>query len=203
MTMKKNIIVALTVASIGLAGVAQARNGDRDGRAHRDGARAEQGVKNRGNDNRRDRRDRNQATTENRRDRRANNDRATDNRRERRNRDDRIADRGHRSGKHFDKRVERRQDRQVKRIRRGLHTGDLTRGEVRRLKSQQRRVDRMRDRFGADGYYSKGERRRLAKAQKRAGKRIYNARHNDRYSYSRQRGHQGRVTSFFRDYRDY
>lgn len=78
-------------------------------------------------------------------------------------------------------RVDRRQERQRYRIKQGRRSGELTRGESRRLKKQQKRIARMEDRFYADDYLSGRERRRLAHAQDRASRRIARFKHNDIY----------------------
>lgn len=98
---------------------------------------------------------------------------------------DRFGRHGHQHGgarsERFAIGFENRQDRQIRRIRKGVRSGELTRSERRQLKRQQRRIARLADRYSADGRYSKHERRRLERAQDRASRRIYDAKHNDRY----------------------
>lgn len=108
----------------------------------------------------------------------------------------------------FDARVGKRQDRQHGRIRHGLRSGELNRHEARKLRKQQRRIDRMERRFAADGRFSRSERRRLTHALDRASDRIYRYKHHDRYrhrdlykrphrySYHYDRGDRGRPWSF-------
>jgi hypothetical protein len=80
-------------------------------------------------------------------------------------------------------RVDRREARQHVRIVEGRRSGELTRGEMVRLRAGQRHVRRMERRTGADGVVSRGERRRLENAQDRESRRIYRLKHN-----ARQRG---------------
>jgi hypothetical protein len=90
-------------------------------------------------------------------------------------------------GKHkpnrFERRFERRQDKQSRRIREGRRSGELTRGEAKRLRKQQFHIDRIAERYRRDGKLTRGERRHMAKAQDRAGRSIAKSRSNDRYHY--------------------
>lgn len=88
----------------------------------------------------------------------------------------------------FEKRVDRRQDRQWNRIQNGIDSGELSRGEARRLMRGQRRIARMEDRFERDGYISPRERRKLERALNRNSKRIKRAKHNDHQGYGYGRG---------------
>jgi hypothetical protein len=93
-----------------------------------------------------------------------------------------LADRGYRDdyrAQHFDQRF----DRQHWRIKQGVKSGELTRKEARKLRKQQRRIDRLERRFSSDGYLDRRERRVLRKKQNRASERIYRYKHNDRYRY--------------------
>lgn len=78
-------------------------------------------------------------------------------------------------------RVDRRQDRQHMRIRQGLRNGQLSHGEHRMLKREQRHIARMERRLSADGYLSGRDRRRLEKAQDSASRDISWAKHNPIY----------------------
>lgn len=100
--------------------------------------------------------------------------------------------------------VDRRQANQERRIRAGLHKGDLTRGEARKLRREQDKIERMEARYTADGHLSKKERIRIDRALDRASERIYAARHNDweRSEGHAPRRHDGDRVSFFIDYRD-
>jgi hypothetical protein len=91
----------------------------------------------------------------------------------------------------FEKRVDRRQDRQWDRIQNGIDSGELSRGEARRLMRGQRRIARMEDRFESDGYISPRERRKLERALNRNSKRITRAKHNDHQGYGYRRGWHG------------
>jgi len=102
--------------------------------------------------------------------------------------------------------VERRQERQRVRIAQGRRFGELSRGEFRRLKKQQRKIARMERRFSSDGHLSGKERRRLERAQDRASRRIARFKHNDIYRgsgdrYAQLYGHQDDYFSRFWRYR--
>ncbi len=71
-----------------------------------------------------------------------------------------------------------RDHRQTRRIRQGIRSGEITRPEVRRLKKEQRRIDRAYRRASADGHLNRREGRRLNKMQDRASRHIYRAKHN-------------------------
>jgi len=95
-------------------------------------------------------------------------------------------------------RVDRRQDRQRARLIQGRRSGELTRGEFRRLEKQQKKIAHMERRFSWDGHLSGKERRRLERAQDRASRHIAHAKHNDvyrgsgrRYAHSYGSRHQG------------
>ena len=95
----------------------------------------------------------------------------------------------------FENRVDRRQDRQWARISEARESGDLSRGEARRLRKDQQKIARMERRFERDGYYSPKERRVMERALDRASERIRRAEYNDRgRGYGRHRGpwHGGR-----------
>ncbi|HEV2105362.1 MAG TPA: hypothetical protein VGU27_06485 [Candidatus Eisenbacteria bacterium] len=77
-------------------------------------------------------------------------------------------------------RVERREARQDARIRQGVRSGELTRGEATRLRAGERHIDRMENRAKADGHVTPRERARLNRAQNRESRRIYRLKHNER-----------------------
>jgi len=77
-------------------------------------------------------------------------------------------------------RIDRREAWQRARIAEGRRSGDLTRGEAARLHAGQRRVHRMERRAGADGLLTRGERRRIERAQDRESRAIYRLKHNAR-----------------------
>ena len=76
--------------------------------------------------------------------------------------------------------IDGRQAAQRERIRDGVHSGALTRGEAQRLRRQQRRIRRLEERFAQDGHLSRHERRKLNRALDRSSRRIARAKHNDR-----------------------
>jgi hypothetical protein len=85
----------------------------------------------------------------------------------------------HRAGsRNFQRGVDRRQGIQRGRIRQGARAGNLNRHEVSRLRRDQRRIGKMERRFGADGRYSRHERRALKSALDRSSKRIWRMKHN-------------------------
>jgi hypothetical protein len=71
-----------------------------------------------------------------------------------------------------------RNHRQIQRIRQGIRSGEITRPEVRRLKKEQRCIERAYLRASGDGHLNWSERRRLDKMQNRASRNIYRAKHN-------------------------
>jgi hypothetical protein len=75
-------------------------------------------------------------------------------------------------------RVDRREARQHVRIRQGVRSGELTRGEARSLRAGQRHVRRMERRAKSDGFVSARERARLGHAQNRQGRHIRHMKHN-------------------------
>ena len=74
-----------------------------------------------------------------------------------------------------------RQTRQFDRIERGVHSGQLTRGEARSLYSEQRHIRQATKRAWADGRLTRHERMRLHRMQDKAGRHIYGLKHNRRY----------------------
>ena len=94
-----------------------------------------------------------------------------------------YAERGRTKQRGFENRVDRRLSNQKSRIREGWRSGELSRGEFRKLRKDQKKVARMERRFGSDGRYTKTERRRLNKALDRTSKRVRRAKNNDRVAY--------------------
>jgi hypothetical protein len=94
-----------------------------------------------------------------------------------------YADRGRTGKRGFENRVDRRLSNQKSRIRDGWKSGQLSRGEFRQLRRDQKKVARMDRRFGSDGRYTKTERQRLNKALDRTSKRVRRAKNNDRVAY--------------------
>lgn len=83
-------------------------------------------------------------------------------------------------GRH-DNRFEQRLDRQHWRIKQGIRSGELTRKEAKRLRRQQRRIDKLEHKFSRDGHIDRYERRVLRSKLDDASQRIYRFKHNDRY----------------------
>ena len=77
-------------------------------------------------------------------------------------------------------RVDRREARQSWRVRQGVHSGQLTRAEARRLRIGQRQVHRMEFRSKRDGVVTRRERFRMENAQDRQSRHIWRLKHNDR-----------------------
>ena len=83
-----------------------------------------------------------------------------------------------RPGKFQDRITTLRQTRQAGRIKHGVRSGQITRPEAKRLRTQQRRINRAYHRMTADGRYDRYERRRMQQMQYRASQHIYRAKHN-------------------------
>lgn len=77
--------------------------------------------------------------------------------------------------------IDRRERMEMQRIRQGIRSGQVTRGEARRLLAEQRRI-RMHERWAKrDGSVNRWERQRLNRELNRASRDIYRARHNRIY----------------------
>lgn len=74
--------------------------------------------------------------------------------------------------------INARQHHQQQRIGQGFRSGELTRGETRRLAGEQRHIRREERRYMSDGRLSRGERADLRHDQNRAGRHIYNEKHD-------------------------
>lgn len=72
----------------------------------------------------------------------------------------------------------KRQARQLQRIEQGIANGSLTRGEVKQLRKEQRRIAAVKRTARQDGRVTRRETRRIAKLQDRASDRIYEFKHN-------------------------
>ena len=77
-------------------------------------------------------------------------------------------------------REDRRQSSQRSRIREGVASGELTKGEAHQLRSQQRRVRRAERRAESDGQVTEKEQAHLENMQDRASKNIYRKKHNQK-----------------------
>ena len=76
--------------------------------------------------------------------------------------------------------VTKRQVKQQARIQQGAKSGELTRGETRRLERQQMKIQHDKKAAKSDGVVTPAERAKLAKEQKRASRRIYRLKHNEK-----------------------
>ncbi len=77
-------------------------------------------------------------------------------------------------------RVDRREARQHMRIHQGVKSGQLTRGEARRLRAGQAHVRRTERRAKADGRVTLRERARMERALDRQSRHIARLKHNGR-----------------------
>ncbi len=85
----------------------------------------------------------------------------------------------HQKGDCFICTVDRRQAKQKKRIREGVRSGEITQHELHRIREQRREVKWLERHFGKDGYYSRGERKRLRKELDKTSRMIARSKHND------------------------
>jgi hypothetical protein len=76
--------------------------------------------------------------------------------------------------------IHRRHVRQEARIHQGVRSGQLTRGEARRLQAGERHIAMMNRRAHRDGRVTMRERERIARAQNRESRRIFRLKHNRR-----------------------
>ena len=76
--------------------------------------------------------------------------------------------------------VDRREAIQRWRIAHGMHSGQLRRGEARRLMRGERHIHRMEWRAKRDGHVSRRERLRMHRALDRESARIWRLKHNGR-----------------------
>lgn len=76
--------------------------------------------------------------------------------------------------------VDRRENRQSRRIRHGVRHGSLTRREAGRLAAQQARIRRHERRVKKDGTVTARERASLQRQENRASRNIYRRKHNSR-----------------------
>ncbi len=86
----------------------------------------------------------------------------------------------------FSQKVNARQDRQMDRIREGMRSGALTRGEFRQLMREQHEIRAMERHFMADGILDMREFRRLDHALDMASRNIRFEKHDrqERYAYN-------------------
>ena len=74
--------------------------------------------------------------------------------------------------------VNQRQHQQQDRIGQGVRSGELTRGETRRLEGEQRHIRREERAYKADGQLTRAERRDLHQDLNVASGNIYNEKHD-------------------------
>jgi hypothetical protein len=77
-------------------------------------------------------------------------------------------------------RVTKRQLKQQARIEQGEKSGELTKGEDRRLERQQAKIQADKRAAKADGVVTPAERQKLTREQNRANKRVYRLKHNEK-----------------------
>ena len=74
--------------------------------------------------------------------------------------------------------IDKRQERQQKRIAAGVNTGALTAQETTNLEKREAKIDADKQAAKADGNVSKEERAKLQREENRASKKIYQKKHN-------------------------
>ena len=74
--------------------------------------------------------------------------------------------------------VDQRQKNQQERIKEGVKTGEVTRGEARRLEAQQGKIKADEMVAKSDGKVTNAERRQLKREQNRTSRNIYRKKHN-------------------------
>lgn len=75
--------------------------------------------------------------------------------------------------------VNKREHNQVKRIKQGVNSGELTKREVRRLKHEQAHIRAKEARFKADGELTARERAKLHRDLNQSSRHIYKQKHDD------------------------
>ena len=76
--------------------------------------------------------------------------------------------------------VRERQKNQKARIRQGVKSGELTKGEAAKLRGEQKTIQGEKQMAKADGKVTPAERAKLRHDQNKASKDIYRLKHNDR-----------------------
>jgi uncharacterized membrane protein YebE (DUF533 family) len=76
--------------------------------------------------------------------------------------------------------VQHRQARQIARIHQGVQSGELTPGEAKVLRQEQRDIKRLREHARSDGHIGPRERAALDRKQDQASRDIYRLKHNER-----------------------
>jgi hypothetical protein len=75
--------------------------------------------------------------------------------------------------------IDKHEANQQERIQQGRQSGELTKHEARRLRAEQKLIDRKQKRAEADGTVTAAERQRIRKMQDRAGEDIHRQKHDD------------------------
>ena len=76
--------------------------------------------------------------------------------------------------------INKRQHEQQKRIRQGVRSGELTRGETKRIEKDEREIRQEERAAKADGTVTAEERKEINKDLNKTNRRIYRAKHNNR-----------------------
>jgi hypothetical protein len=76
--------------------------------------------------------------------------------------------------------VRERQKNQQRRIRQGVKSGELTKGETRRLEAEQGKIQADKLAAKSDGTVTPAERKQLHREQNKASRDIYRKKHNNR-----------------------
>jgi len=76
--------------------------------------------------------------------------------------------------------VRKRQVNQQRRIGQGVRSGELKKGEVKKLEHEQREINQEKKEAKADGTVTAEERKDIHKEQNQASRHIYRAKHNRR-----------------------
>lgn len=74
--------------------------------------------------------------------------------------------------------IDRREWRQEQRIRQGVRSGEITRGEYRHLETEQARIRQMERNALRDGHIDRYEAARIREAQNNASRHIYRESHD-------------------------
>lgn len=76
--------------------------------------------------------------------------------------------------------IHQRQVNQHARIRQGVKSGELTKGEAAKLRSEQRNIQAEKQAAKADGKVTPAERNQIRKGQNKASRDIYRKKHNEK-----------------------
>lgn len=71
-----------------------------------------------------------------------------------------------------------REEHQQSRIREGVQSGELTRGEAKKLHKEQRRIDARQKKAKCDGVVTRKEAKKIDRAQDRANRDIHRQKHD-------------------------